>query len=432
MSKQEKRSRRRYTAEERGAILRDVDELGLSSAARKHGVPTTTVFNWKKRRQGTGPDKPVTESTTGATSKPHRTEKAKASVARTSSTLTKGVARRYTPSEKAQALELAAAHGVMSAAQQLKISRFTIYAWQHKARKAAVGEGPSITTGPTPTEITDQRDREILTEWKKHPGLGPSQIKNQLRRTGVKVGVHTVRRVMEDAGYRPPKIRRHPHDNRYEAVRPNHMWHLDFVHRFIQKVQTWTLILIDDCSRYVVGHGVDDRERVEMVIATFEEAVRRHGKPESVLNDKGSAFWSWRGIGKFTALLTEMGVDQVVAEAKEHNGKVENFNGNLHKELFDKHRFWDVSEMKHRLGTHLHWYNHARTHQALGGLLVPADRYYGRAEEVLARIESGALSEGNDLGLGERCLEFFKVTSRGGTPEIWLMGQRLMPAPARE
>jgi len=33
--------------------------------------------------------------------------------------------------------------------------------------------------------------------------------------------------------------------------------------------------------------------------------------------------------------------------------------------------------------------NHARTHHALGGLLVPADRFYGRAEEVLARIETG-------------------------------------------
>jgi len=83
-----------------------------------------------------------------------------------------------------------------------------------------------------------------------------------------------------------------------------------------------------------------------------------------------------------------------VPRPKEHNGKIEVFNANLAKELFDVHRFWDVTEMKRRLSTHPHWYNHARTHHALGGLLVPADRYYGRAEEVLARIESGALREG--------------------------------------
>jgi transposase InsO family protein len=236
---------------------------------------------------------------------------------------------------------------------------------------------------------------------------------------------------MEDAGYRPPKVERRRHDERFEAVRPNHMWHLDFVHRHINRASTYTLILIDDFSRYVVGHGVDEVERADMVIETFEEAVRRHGRPEMVMHDKGGAFWSWRGISRFTALLTELGVDQVVAEHKEWNGKVEVFNANLHKELFDVHRFYDLSEMKRRLAAHLHWYNHARTHHALGGLLVPADRYFGRSEEVLARIEAGAPRDASDLlELRERTLELFKVVSRNGAPEVWLMGQRLLPAPS--
>jgi len=239
--------------------------------------------------------------------------------------------------------------------------------------------------------------------------------------------VLTVRRVMEDAGYRPPKVKRERHDQRYEAVRPNHLWHLDFVQRYVNRASTFTLILIDDYSRYVLGHGVDDAERANMVIATFEEAVRRHGKPEAVMHDKGSAFWSWRGISRFTALLTELGVDQVVAEAKEHNGKVECFNGNLHKELLDRHRFYDLAEMRRRLAAHLHWYNHGRTHHALGGLLVPADRYYGRADEVLARIEAGAGREpGEDLDLRDRRLEFLSVASKDGATEVWLMGRRVL------
>ena len=242
----------------------------------------------------------------------------------------------------------------------------------------------------------------------------------------MRVSVHTVRRVMEDAGYRPPKVERQKHSRRYEAVRPNHMWHLDFVQRYIGKSSTFTLILIDDCSRFVVGHGVDDAERADMVIDTFEQAVARHGRPELVMHDKGSAFWSWRGISRFTSLLAEMGIDQVVAEHKEWNGKVEVFNANLHKELFDKHRFYDVAEMRRRLESHLRWYNNSRTHHALGGLLVPADRYFGRAAEVLARIEAGAGREiGDGVELRERCLELFKVVSRDGAPEVWLLGQRL-------
>ena len=343
------------------------------------------------------------------------------------------VARIYTPSEKARALDLADKVGMTEARKQLGISRYSLYDWRRKVQRAAEGKGDSPTSGPNPADIEALRDKEILDLWRQHPGLGPSQIRNQLRRQGIKVAVNTVRRVMEDAGYRPPKVKRDAHAERYEAVRPNHLWHLDFVHRHINRTNTFNLIFIDDHSRFVVGHGVDDAERADMVVQTFTDAVERHGKPEAVMNDKGSAFWSWRGISRFTALLTEMGVDQVVAEHKEWNGKVEVFNANLAKELFDVQRFYDLAEMKRRLAAHLHWYNHRRTHHALGGLLVPADRYYGRVEEVMARIEAGASAgiHTDLLDLRDRALELFKVVSRDGKPEIWLLGQPLLPLTAK-
>jgi hypothetical protein len=50
-------------------------------------------------------------------------------------------------------------------------------------------------------------------------------------------------------------------------------------------------------------------------------------------------------------------------------------------------------------------------------------------DEVLARIEAGAGRDANDLlDVRDRCLELFKVTSRNGVPEIWLLGQRLLGA----
>lgn len=395
--------RESYTTKRRAKILATVKEVGVAEAARQHGIPQSTISNWLNR------DAPKVASETAEVSTSKRV-----------------VAKSYTPSARAEVLEHAAMHGPTAASKKFGVSRFSINEWKHKVAKAAKGEGPSPTSGPSASEIEEKRDQEILDEYKTHPGLGPSQVRNQLRRRGVKVSVTTTRRVMEDAGYRPPKVERKKHDRRYNAVRPNHMWHLDFVQRYIGKASTFTLILIDDCSRFVVGHGVDDAERADMVIDTFEQAVARHGRPESVMHDKGGAFWSWRGISRFTSLLTELGIDQVVAEQKEWNGKVEVFNANLHKELFDKQRFYDVGEMRRRLETHLRWYNNARTHHALGGLLVPADRYFGRAAEVLARIEAGAGREiGDGVELRERCLELFKVVSKDGVPEVWLLGQRL-------
>jgi putative transposase len=466
------RKRQRYTPDERQRALAAVPKLGVVGAAAKHGIPASCVSRWNKSAAQSQPSKTtdgIRRKVAGARSSPRVAKRAcvqKPSGNSKSSTVqretpdrrapqapvrkplvtraasvearatshekrsrrsSKHIARSYTPSERAAALELVGQVGPTKASDQLGISRYSLWDWKRRVEKAAQGQGDAPTAGASTESIEAQRDKEILDEWHRQPGLGPSQIKNQLRRNGVKVAVQTVRRVMEEQGYRPPKVKRSSHDQRYEAVRPNQLWHLDFVHRHINRASTNTLILIDDYSRFVVGHGVDEGERADMVLSTFERAIERHGRPEKIMHDKGSAFWSWRGIARFTALLTELGIDQMIAEHKEWNGKVEVFNANLHKEFFDVHRFYDVAEMKRRLETHLHWYNHARTHHSLGGLLVPGDRYYGRVEEVLARIEAGAGRDASDLlDLRDRCLELFKVISHGGVPEVWLLGQKLL------
>lgn len=413
-------SYRRYTIKEQKAALADASRLGVMAASEMHGLPASTLSGWRKRKNGESEGRLTEQKVNEASAD----VKAGPSAAKAPGTR---VAKSYTPSQKAEILEHAAAEGVTAAHKKYKVSRFTIYDWRRKVKLATEGKGESPTSGPDPEQIETQRDQEILGEWHRHPGLGPSQIRNQLRRNGIKVSVQTTRRVMEEAGYRPPKVKRQGHDERFEAVRPNHLWHLDYVHRHINKAGVHTLVLIDDHSRFVVGHGTDDAERADLVIETFEQAVRCHGKPEMVLHDKGSAFWSWRGISRFTAFLTELGIDQIAAEHKEWNGKLEVFNANLHKELFDVQRFYDVAEMRRRLAAHLHWYNHQRTSHALGGLLVPADRYYGRADEVLARIEAGAGREGLEtLDLRDRCLELFKVASTNGVPEVWLMGRKIL------
>ena len=417
-----KRQLQSYTPEQKAQAITRAAEVGPAAASRELGIPegTLTCWSYKARQQAAEatPEAPV-----ASLPEPEAMPRS----ARTEAQPERRVAKKYTPSQRAAILEYEAEHGPTKTSEKFGVSRWSIRDWQRKARLAAEGRGPSPTSGPDPASIEAQRDREILNEWHRHPGLGPSQIKNQLRRQGIKVASSTVRQVMEEAGYRPPKRRSRPHDERFEAVRPNHRWALDFLQRLINRTSTFSLILLDDCSRYVVGHGVDDAERADMVIETFMEAVDRHGKPEMVIHDKGAAFWSWRGISRFTALLTELGIDQVVAEDKEWNGKVEVFNGNLAKELFDAHRFYDLAEMKRRLSSHLHWYNHRRTHHALGGLLVPADRYYGRVEEVLARIEAGAGADLHTdlLDLRDRELDLFRVSSTGGKAEVWLMGQRL-------
>jgi putative transposase len=353
------------------------------------------------------------------------------SISDNSPAIRRRVGKRYTPSQRAEALGYAAEHGVSAAAKKLGVSRPMVYAWRKQQERARAGLGPSPTEGPDPADIEAQRDREILAEWRRHPGLGPSQIQKQLRRRRIQVSVNTVRDVMIEAGYRPPRVKTRGHNERFEAVRPNHLWHLDFVHRYINRAKVYTLILQDDCSRYVPGWAVAEGEQADVVIESFEAATERHGRPEMVLHDRGSAFWSWRGISRFTTLLTEMGIEQIAAPHKEWNGKVERFNLTLHKELFDVRQFDSVSEMKQGLAEYLHWYNHQRTHQALaGGLLVPADRYFGRHAEVRARLQAGLAQDDSDpLGLRGRDTTMFQVVNKDGAFEVWFLGQRLLSLP---
>ncbi|MBN1609121.1 MAG: transposase [Polyangiaceae bacterium] len=241
--------RRRYTASERRRVLADVKKSGVAGAARRHGVPESCVSRWKQKalgqsgrarkgKSGTGNEeltgievarggarqraqrsRGTSADTVGVETEPGATGAAKEEQPGGSSN--GRVARVYAPTQRARALELAAKVGVVKAAQRLGMSRFSVWDWKRKVKKASAGQGDSPTAGASSLEIEAQRDQEILAEWHRQPGLGPSQITNQLRRKGVKVAVHTVRRAMEEDGYRPPKVQRTAHDQRYESVRPN-------------------------------------------------------------------------------------------------------------------------------------------------------------------------------------------------------------------
>lgn len=338
------------------------------------------------------------------------------------------VARVYTPSERARILDLAKKEGPTAAHRRFGASRFSIHNWLRKVRLHEAGKTEESPVEGSDEDLAARRDARILAEWRAHPGLGPSQLRNQLRRKGMKVSVHTVRCVLDEHGYVSPKVRRRPdHELRYEAVRPNHLWHLDFLHRYIHKQKIYVLLILDDFSRFIVGWAIWDGERVVVVRDTFLEAVGRHGRPEKVMSDGGSAFHAWRGVSEFTRLLEDLEVDQIVATTPQNNGKLENLNGNLQKELFDREEFFDLGHAHRRLAEWIRAYNFQRTHQGLGGMLVPADRYFGRADEVLACVEARRDPEhlGMPIPVAERQLDLFRLVSQGGQLALYLLGHRI-------
>jgi transposase InsO family protein len=340
--------------------------------------------------------------------------------------------KRYAPAQRREILDYAERHRVCEAAEKFGVTEATIYEWRRamKRRASAAGEAQSNGGEPALGEVEDRseaRDRKILAMWRQHPGYGPSQIRNQLRRAGFKVSVATVRHVMESHGYLPPKLKRKEHVGRYEAGRPRELYHLDFYHFHVHKQKQCVLFIEDDFSRYIAGWTMVSVEAGAPVLRCFEQCVQRYGRPEAVMSDRGSAFHSWKGISQFEALLEDYEVNFHLAKEAAVNGKVEALNASFEKECVREHEFMDLTDAARGIGRWVEHYNHQRTHHGLGGLLVPADRFYGMAEQTLRRIEQGlGASHAHLSNPDTRALELFRVLSRAGQPEVWLMGYKIL------
>ena len=343
---------------------------------------------------------------------------------------------RYSPAEKVEILADAERMGVADAAKKHGCSTWTIYDWRKKAKRAAAqqaseelsaGDSPQKPAEPTPLEATQQeRQRLILELWRQQPGLGPSQIRNLLKRKGFKASVNTVRAIMEEHGYVHPKTRRKQPTGRYEAVRPRQLYHLDFYHFHVHRQKQCLLLDLDDFSRFIPGWGLLKSEHAEGVIESFEATVARYGKPEAVMTDRGSAFHSWKGLSRFEALLEEYGIDHYLAREAHVNGKVEALNASIQKELIRQVEFADLADARAQIARWVEFYNYRRPHHALGGLLVPADRFHGFERQTLRRIEQGQGADLLDLLSPEgRGLELFKVVSQNGQPAVYLMGRKI-------
>lgn len=335
--------------------------------------------------------------------------------------------KRYAPALKKEILEHAQDNGVEAAAVKYGVTGSSIYEWRRAGKRRGTATGEFSPVESEEGNPTEQRDGRILAMWRRHPGYGPSQIRNMLKRGGFKVSVGTVRHAMEQNGYIPPTLKRKEHVGRYEAGRPRELYHLDFYHFYIHKQKQCVLFIEDDYSRFIAGWTMVPSEQAEPVVASFEQAVKRYGRPEGVMSDRGSAFHSWKGLSRFEALLEEYEINYYLAKEAAVNGKVEALNASFQKECVEQNEFMDLTDAARGIGRWVEHYNHRRTHHGLGGLLVPADRYYGVAEQTLKRIEQGLGAETPELtNPDSRGLELFRVISQGGSPQIWLMGQKIL------
>jgi len=239
--------------------------------------------------------------------------------------------------------------------------------------------------------LADDEIEAILSLKRDHYTMGPAQIRAQLKRfKGWRVSVKAIARVLKGNGY-PVEHRGAAEERaltRFEAPRPNALWMMDAMTFRVHAQKLYLHLVIDDFSRFIVGHRVSDDITTEEATATLKEAIALHGKPERMLTDRGGQFLAIRKSTAFRRFLEEELIDHSVSRPYHPQtlGKVESVNRAIQKELIYVHEFGSAQEAKAQIAKWVQYFNFKRAHLGIDGL-VPADRYFGLYQRVLAQVQ---------------------------------------------
>lgn len=339
--------------------------------------------------------------------------------------------KHFNQEQKLAVLASAKAIGIKEAAVLAEVHYTTIYEWRKQLE--ALGEETFlarkvVSRGRGEKRITESQEKAILETWERHPGFGPGQVRNQLRRQGMSVSTRTVQRIMQAAGYQGKRKSQDAKDvQRFEATRPLELAQMDILEFYINKLKVYLLLLQDDFSRFILGWRLTAETSIDGVITLVQEAMDRYGKMEEILTDRGFVFYSWSGCNRFERFLEMAEIHQT--HARPHHpqtlGKVEATNKQIQKELLRQKHFDSVAEGEEAIGKWVRSYNYQRTHQGLGGLLVPADRFHGRTAEVTQAIAAHLDPEQENCykieGIARNLCNV--VLTPSGTVKIYLFGQ---------
>lgn len=173
---------------------------------------------------------------------------------------------------------------------------------------------------------------------------------------------------------------------------------------------------MDDHSRFIVGYGLHATQSAALVLELLRAAVTNDRPPLEILTDNGSQYVTWRGKSAFSKECEKRGIKQIVAKPRRPQtlGKIERFWGTLWRECVESAIFRDLDDARKRVGHFIDYDNFQRTHSGIGGL-VPADRYFEAAPEVLKalrdRVDKDALGRARN---GPPRKPFYLTGNTGG------------------
>jgi putative transposase len=227
--------------------------------------------------------------------------------------------------------------------------------------------------------------RRIDELFMKYPFYGSRQMVRQLRREGIAVGRHRVRRLMRlmglEAIYQAPRTSDpHPAHRIYRYLlrgmainRPNQVWCSDITYIPVQHGFLYLVAIMDWATRHVLAWRLSNTMDTRFCLEALNEALARHGKPEIFNTDQGSQFTSLA----FTQVLKDAGV----AISMDGRGRcmdnifIERLWRSLKYEAVYLHELTDGFVAERVIGEWIKFYNTQRPHSSLDDK-TPAEAYW--------------------------------------------------------
>jgi transposase InsO family protein len=289
----------------------------------------------------------------------------------------------------------------------IDVASTTVNGWAKLFREGGAKALMNKPTSAKTKKACDELRQRIEQMRRENPDAGVRRIRDELRREeAIEVSAEKVRQVVNEAGLGnpPPESRRRPpQTKRFERELPNMLWQIDiFTFQLKRLYPVYLVGIIDDHSRYIVGHGLFRQQNAQAVMEVLKGAVGQWGAPRELLSDNGRQFAAWRGKTRFQKELQRQGI-QHVRSAPHHPmtlGKIERFWKTIWDEFLDEAVFSSFADACQRLDHWIAYYNHQRPHQGIDGM-CPADRFYGVADGVEEALKQGWQENSLRLALGQ-------------------------------
>jgi putative transposase len=248
--------------------------------------------------------------------------------------------------------------------------------------------------------VPQEKNPDLVAQIKalaiENPRYGYRRIWALLKRQEMRVNRKTVHRIwqrekLQVKTSQPKRKRAGKTVFPNQALCPNHVWTMDFVHdRLSNNSPLRMLTLVDEFTRECLDIPVKRSFKAEDVVETLLRVIQERGvTPLFIRSDNGSEF-----IAKaLQTILSQVGCQSTFIEPGSpwQNGKCESFNGKFRDECLNMHAFQTLFEAKSLIRQWRNQYNQYRPHSSLG-YLTPTE-YAAQCQE-----RQRAASQGDSTG----------------------------------